>query len=93
MRKTTSYSTEQKALAIKEALESGSIPSVASKYNIPAGTIYTWVAQHRNAPALAINYKDQEIRRLKKLLEEEKIKTQVMSELLKKTYQLWGPEK
>lgn len=93
MSKGTMYKPEFKNQVMKEAIDSNNVPAVAKKFNIPEGTIYGWVAKFRNKPQLEINSKDQEIRRLKKQLEDEKLKNMIMSDLLKKTYQIWEPEK
>ena len=93
MSKGVMYKLEFKNQVTKEAIDSSNVPAVAKKFNIPEGTIYSWVARVRNKPTLELNSKDQEIRRLKKQLEDEKLKNMIMSDLLKKTYQIWEPEK
>jgi transposase-like protein len=90
MRKITNYSTEEKQLVLKEAIESDNIPTVSKKFNIPEGTIYDWVRKAKNSPTKVINSKDQEIKKLKKQLEDEKLKNEIMRELLKKSYQVLG---
>ncbi len=37
MRKITNYSTEEKQLVLKEAIESDNTPTVSKKFNIPEG--------------------------------------------------------
>lgn len=93
MAKGKRYKPEFKDQVTKEALDSSNVPAVAKKFNLPEGTIYSWVSKHNRKPQLEINSKDQEIRRLKKQLEDEKLKNMIMSDLLKKTYQIWEPEK
>ncbi len=93
MSKGVMYKPEFMNQVTKEAIDSNNVPAVAKKFDIPAGTIYGWVAKVKNKPKLELNSKDQEIRRLKKQLEDEKLKNMIMSDLLKKTYQIWEPEK
>lgn len=83
------YTEAQKQQIIKEATETGNVSLVAEKHGIPKSTVATWVS--RKQPHNIEKHKEKlELKDLKKKLADAELKNKVLSELLKKTYQVWN---
>ena len=78
------YSEEVKAQVLKEASETGNIAMVARRHQISIPTVYSW----KRAKSGKIDSKD-EVRKLRKELEDKNLELEVLKALLKKTNQAW----
>lgn len=79
------WSKETKANAVKDFIETGKAAPVALKYGTSVISIYKW----KHAAQAAGNMVGQnDIKQLKKKLEDKELENQILRELLKKTYQV-----
>ena len=77
------FSKEIKEAAVKEYIETGKVKAVSKKFGVSSRTIYNW--KDKLCPVTqALPQND--IKLLKKQLEDKELENQVLRELLKKTY-------
>ncbi len=83
------YTDSQKQQIMKEVAETGNMTLVAEKHGVPISTIATWVS--RKQPHNIEKHKQKsELKDVKKKLADAELKNKVLTELLKKTYQVWS---
>ena len=83
------YEPEFKLQLAKEAIETNNPIAVATKYNVGVKNIYNWVKNFKNKDQIA---EQKEMSKLRKQLADEQLKNQMLTSLLKKTYQVWNSE-
>jgi transposase-like protein len=82
------YTAGEKAQILEEVKISGNVAAVARKNHIPSATIHTWL--HKEKPKVkAAKQHNDEAKKMKRHLSELELKNRILTELLKKTYQLW----
>ncbi len=86
MRKTRTYTKQEKQQIIDECLAVKNMAVVAKKNNIPIGTVSTWMKDlksNKNIPLESDYHK-----KLKKQNEELQLENNILKDLLKKTVQI-----
>ena len=82
------YTASEKTQILEEVKISSNVAAVARKNRIPSATIYTWL--HKEKPKVkAAKQANDEAKKLRRHLGELELKNRILTELLKKTYQLW----
>lgn len=79
------YTDEFKAQILKEVKQIHNVSFVARKHNICSKNIYNWVKAEGSKSR---NSHHDEVKSLKKQLEESKLELMILKDLLKKTYQI-----
>lgn len=92
MRKSRSYTPEEKAQILEEVKSTGNVKVVAQRHSMPPSTIATWIKpRYKKKDKITRDY-DQEIKELKTKLEDSDLENKILKELLKKTYQIWDTD-
>ena len=92
MRKTRTYTSEEKNQIISEVKRTGNIAAVARKNALPSSTIHTWLNPKNQKRSLERRAERLEVKKLKAKLADSQLENQVLKELLKKTYQIWDTD-
>mgnify|MGYP006268932865 FL=1 len=83
------YTEAQKQQVMKEVTETGNLTLVSEKHGVPKSTVATWLS--RKQPHNIEKHKQKsELKDVKKKLADAELKNKVLTELLKKTYQVWN---
>lgn len=80
----SNHSSDYRNKVAQEAIESGNMKATASKYSLPATTVYSWVQVLKNKN-LTQNKKT--ISQFQKEIDEKDLEIKILKELLKKTTQ------
>lgn len=84
------YSNELKIKLMQEVDQIGAISPVSKKHGIPASTIHNWIRSSGKKPVLKAEVKNNnlkdEVKRLKKKLDESELELLILKDLLKKSY-------
>jgi transposase-like protein len=83
------YSNEFKSQILKEIEETGSVNVVAKKHGLIPRSVHNWVNAVNNADQIA---EKKQVRELQKLVQKQELKIEVLTSLLKKTYQVWNSD-
>jgi transposase-like protein len=83
------YSNEFKSQILKEVEETGSVNVVAKKHGLIPRSVHNWVGAIKNAGAIA---EKKQVRELQKHIQKQELKIEVLTSLLKKTYQVWNSD-
>ena len=78
------YTQDEKTQILKEVEETGNAAMVARKHQISLPTVYSW----KRSKSGRIENRD-EVRKLRKELEDKNLENEVLKALLKKTNQAW----
>ena len=83
-----SYTNEMKIKLMQEVDQIGAISPVAKKYGVPTSTIHNWIRSSGKKPVFKTEVKNQtlkdEVKRLKKKLDESELELMILKDLLKK---------
>ena len=83
------YTDAQKQQIMKEVTETGNLTLVAEKHGFPKSTVASWIS--RQQPHHIEKHKqNSELKDMKKKVADAELKNKVLTELLKKTYQVWS---
>ena len=85
----TRYSNEFKTQILKEVEETGSVNVVAKKHGLIPRSVHNWVNAIKNADQIA---EKKQVRELQKQVASQALKIEVLTSLLKKTYQVWNSD-
>lgn len=85
MRECQKWTKETKENAVKDFVQTGNAAAVSKKYGTTPKTLYNWKwALQAHAKSVPQN----DLKQLKKQLEDKELENQILRELLKKTYQV-----